>query len=123
MTIPSGAVKIFTERLNHSAANIHIFQFVAPGQFLHYTRNFNSLGPIYSFTVTNQTTSGLERQIGPFSGPYLDIGPDRDQVPKSGLQCKHCICEADGHLGPVARRASQILPIGFLIQQPVGFTA
>ena len=51
---------------------------------------FNSLGPIYSFTMINQTTSGLERQIGPFSGPYLDIGPDRDQVPKSGLHRKHC---------------------------------
>ena len=34
--------------------------------------------------MTNQTTLGLERQIGPFSGPYFDIGPDRDQVPKSG---------------------------------------
>ena len=52
---------------------------------------FNSLGPIYSFTMINQTTSGLERQIGPFSGPYLDIGPDRDQVPKSGLHRKHCM--------------------------------
>ena len=50
---------------------------------------FNSLGPIYSFTMINQTTSGLERQIGPFSGPYLDIGPDRDQVPKLGLHRKH----------------------------------
>ena len=41
---------------------------------------FNSLGPIYSFTMINQTTSGLERQIGPFSGPYLDIGPDRAKL-------------------------------------------
>ena len=39
--------------------------------------------------MTNQTNSGLERQIGPFSGPYLDNGPDRDQVTKLGLQCKH----------------------------------
>ena len=84
MTIPSCAVKKFTKRLNHSAANIHIFQFVAQGLFLHSTRNSNSLGPIYSSIMTNQTTSGLERQIGPFSGPYLDIGPDWDQVPKSG---------------------------------------
>ena len=52
---------------------------------------FNSLGPIYSFTMINQTTSGLERQIGPFSGPYLDIGPDRDQVPKSGPFRCHCL--------------------------------
>ena len=35
-------------------------------------------------------TSGLERQIGPFSGLFLDIGPDRNQVPKSGLEGKHC---------------------------------
>ena len=90
MTIPSRAAKKFPEGLNHSAANIHIFQFVAPGLFLHYTRNFNSLGPIYSSTMTSQTTAGLESQIGPFSGPYLDIGPDRDQVPKSGLHRKHC---------------------------------
>ena len=41
--------------------------------------------------MTNQTTSGLERRIGPFSGPYLDIGPDRDQVAKSGLQRKHWV--------------------------------
>ena len=41
--------------------------------------------------MTNQTTSGLERQIGPFSGPYLDIGPDRDQVPKSGPFRCHCL--------------------------------
>ena len=41
--------------------------------------------------MTNQITSGLERQIGPFSGPYLDIRPDRDQVPKSGLQRKQCL--------------------------------
>ena len=33
--------------------------------------------------MINQATSGLERQIGPFSGLFLDIGPDRDQVPKS----------------------------------------
>ena len=83
MTIPSRAVKNFTERLNYSAANMHIFQFGSPGLFLHYTRNVNSLGPIQSSTMTDQTTSGLERQIGPFLGPYLDIGPDRDQVPKS----------------------------------------
>merc|ERR1719397_1388487 len=70
---------------NLSAANIHIFQFVAPGLFLHSTWNFNSLGPIYRSIVTNQTTSGFERQIGPLSVPYLDIGPDRDQVPKSGV--------------------------------------
>ena len=31
MTIPSRAVKNFTERLNNSAANIHIVQFEAPG--------------------------------------------------------------------------------------------
>ena len=90
MTIPSRAVKKFTERQNHSAVNIHIFQFVAPGLFLNYTGNFNSLGPIYSSTMTSQTTAGLESQIGPFSGPYLDIGPDQDQVPKSGLHRKHC---------------------------------
>ena len=65
-------MKKFTKILNHLVANIHIF--VAPRQFLHSTRNFNSLGPIYSSIMTNQTTSGLERQIGPFWGPYLDIG-------------------------------------------------
>ena len=41
--------------------------------------------------MTNQTTLGLERQIGSFSGPYLDIGPDRDQVPKSAPFREHCI--------------------------------
>ena len=46
---------------------------------------------MYSSIMTNQPTSGLERQMGPFSGPYLDIGPERDQVPKSGLQRKHCL--------------------------------
>ena len=40
-------------------------------------------------------TSGRERQIGPFSGLFLDIGPDRDQVPKSGFDRSHCLC---GHL-------------------------
>ena len=78
MTIPSCAVKKFTERLNFSAAYIHIFQFVAPGLFLHYTRNFNSLGPIYSSIITNQASSALERQIGLFLGPFLDIGLDQD---------------------------------------------
>ena len=68
MTIPSHAVKKFTKRLNQSAANMHIFQFVAQGLFLHSTRNLNSLGPIYSSIMTNQTTSGLERQIGPIFG-------------------------------------------------------
>ena len=33
-------VKKFTERLNHSGINLQIFQFVATGLFLHYTRNF-----------------------------------------------------------------------------------
>jgi len=51
---------------------------------MHSTKNFNSLGPIYSSIMTNQTTLGLERQIGPFLGPYLDISPHRDQVPKLG---------------------------------------
>ena len=30
-------------------------------------------------------------QIGPFLGPYLDVGPNRDQVPKSGLHRKPCL--------------------------------
>ena len=46
---------------------------------------------IYSSIMINQTTSGLERQIGPFSGRYLDIGPGRDQVPKSGPFREHCM--------------------------------
>ena len=84
MTTPSHAVKKFTERLNHSAANIHIFQFEAQDYFYLPLGILIVLGPIYSSFMTNQTTSGLERQIGPFSGPYLDIGPDQDQVPKFG---------------------------------------
>merc|ERR1719397_421185 len=60
---------------NLSAANIHIFQFVAPGLFLHSTWNFNSLGPIYRSIVTNQTTSGLERQIGPFGDHIWTLVP------------------------------------------------
>ena len=63
--------------------------------------NFNSLGPIYSSIMTNQTTSGLQRQIGPFLGPYLDIGPNRDQVLKSGLECKHWF-DARGYEAPPA---------------------
>ena len=52
--------------------------------------------------MSNQTTSGLERQIGPFSGPYLDIGPDRDQVPKSEPFRKHCQWSSDiGHVNKV----------------------
>ena len=62
---------------------MHTFQFVAPGLSSHYTRNVNSLGLIQSSTMTDQTTSGLERQIGPFWGPYLDKS-------KSGLHRKHC---------------------------------
>ena len=59
--------------------------------FLHSTWN-NSLGPIYSSIMTNQTTSRLERRVGPLSGPYLDIGLNRDRVLKSGLHYKHCWC-------------------------------
>ena len=37
-----------------------------------------------------QVKSGpILEQNGPFSGLFLDIGSDRDQVPKSGLKGKH----------------------------------
>ena len=41
----------------------------------------------------------LLSQIRPFSGPYLDIGPDRDQFPKSGPFRKHCKLHHEGYLG------------------------
>ena len=46
--------------------------------------------PPSSAMVSICHTSGLEQQIRPFSGLFLDNGPDRDKVRKLGLLRKHC---------------------------------
>ena len=73
-------------KTKYLAANIHIVQ-CGPKTI----STFHSTLWDLCIVMTNQTTSGLERQIRPFLGPYLDIGPERDQVPISGLQRKHWI--------------------------------
>ena len=54
------------------------------------TRGYWTPLPPPSAMVSICHTSGLEQQIRPFSGLFLDNGPDRDKVRKLGLLRKHC---------------------------------